>query len=235
MAYHNEASETVSDFISNKIQSGVWNPGDKIWSETEFCQNLNVSRIAVRDAITNLTAISVLKKIRGSGTYVENMENTTLEGLRYFSLDLEDVLELMEFRYILDPYCTELFTKHATEEEIARLEECYYLMLEHRNDEKKDYYSNQFHHLIAMGSRNKFLIKVMEYLNENMLCHQKLLSKGSRKKNFQVGVSYHYKMLKAIKERDSEMAGIYCRYHIRLGMNVYREALEKQHSSPDPA
>ena len=62
MAYNHNARQTVIDFITNNIQSGTWQPGDKIWSENEFCTNLNVSRIAVRDAISNLTAISVLKK-----------------------------------------------------------------------------------------------------------------------------------------------------------------------------
>lgn len=228
MAYNHNARQEVSDFITNNIQSGVWQPGDKIWSENEFCSQLNVSRIAVRDAISNLTAISVLKKIRGSGTYVENLDNASLEGTRYFSLGLEDVLDLMEFRYYLEPHCAELFTERATEEEIQELEDCYYNMLRHPTSEEKDYYSNLFHHLIAIGTKNSFIIKIMEYLNENMLCHQTLLSKNVQKKNFQIGATYHYKILQAIKARDKEMAGIYCRYHIRLGMDQYRSVLEKQ-------
>ena len=228
MAYNHNARQTVIDFITNNIQSGTWQPGDKIWSENEFCTNLNVSRIAVRDAISNLTAISVLKKIRGSGTYVENLDNASLEGTRYFSLGLENVLELMEFRYYLEPHCAELFAERATEEEIQELEDCYYSMLCHQNSDEKDYCSNRFHHLIALGTKNSFIIKITEYLDENMLCHQILLSKNVQKKNFQVGATYHYKILQAIKARAKEMAGVYCRYHIRLGMELYRSVLEKQ-------
>lgn len=224
MAYNHKAGQKISDFITQNILSDIWKPGDKIWSENEFCSNLGVSRIAVRDAISSLTAISVLRKVRGSGTYVESLDNTSLEGTRYFSLKLEDVLELMEFRYILDPYCTELFTERATTEEIEELEKCYYSMLEQRNSEKKDFYSNQFHRIIALGSKNKFIIKIMDYLNENMISHQIHLSKGDQKKNTQIGITYHYKILQEIKNRDKEMAGIYCRYHIRLGMDVYRSS-----------
>lgn len=228
MSYNHNANQEVSDFITEKIQSGEWKPGDKIWSENEFCSNLNVSRIAVRDAIANLTALSVLRKVRGSGTYVEDLDNTSLEGTRYFSLGVEDVLELMEFRYALEPYCTELFTERATPEDIQTLEDCYYNMLRNPNTIEKDYYSNGFHRQIALGTKNKFIIKIMEYLNDSMLSHHKLLSQGDRKKNYQIGATYHYKMLQAIKARDKEMASIYCRYHIRLGMDVYRSALEKQ-------
>ena len=224
MSYKHNAGQEIFDFIEQSILSGKWKPGDKIWSENEFCTKLGVSRIAVRDAISSLTAISVLRKVRGSGTYVESLDNAALEGTRYFSLKIEDVLELMEFRYILDPYCTELFTLYATPEEIQQLEDSYYNMLKNSNNEKKDYYSNQFHRIIAVGTKNKFIIKIIDYLNESMLSHQQLLSKGDRKKNAQIGAIYHYKILQAIKDHDKEMAGIYCRYHISLGMDMYRSA-----------
>lgn len=228
MAYNHNARQEVSDFITEKIHSGEWQPGDKIWSENEFCNNLNVSRIAVRDAIANLTAISVLRKVRGSGTYVEDLDNASLEATHYFTLGLEDVLELMEYRYSLEPYCAELFIDRATPEEIQELENCYYNMLRHPTSTEKDYYSNRFHHLIAIGTKNKFIIKIMEYLNENMLHHQMILSKNVRKKNFQVGATYHYKILQAIKAGDKESAAFYSRYHIRLGMDLYRSVLKKQ-------
>lgn len=231
MSYNHKASQDITDFITQNIRSGHWKPGDKIWSENEFCGNLGVSRIAVRDAIANLTALSILKKVRGSGTYVESLDNTSLEGIQYFSLKLEDVLDLMEFRYVMDPYCTELFTERASSEEIDQLEACYYDMLKNRNSEQKSFYSNQFHRIIALGSKNKFITKIMDYLNEGMISHQQLLSKGDQKKNFQIGATYHYKILQAIKSRDKEMAGIYCRYHIRLGIDVYRSSLKKQEAA----
>ena len=49
-----------------------------------------------------------------------------------------------------------------------------------------------------------------------------------RKKNFQIGATYHYKILQAIKARDKEMAATYMRYHIRLGMEQYKEVLNKE-------
>lgn len=224
MSYNHKASEEIVDFITSQIQSGVWKPGDKIWSENEFCANLNVSRIAVRDAIASLTAISVLRKARGSGTYVENMDSVSLEGTRYFNLQLSDVLELMEFRYAFDTYCTELFVERATPEEIDELEACYQEMVRHRDSEEKNYYSNRFHHLIAVGTKNKFIIKIADYLNSNLLSHQQFLSQAERLENYRIGVIYHKKILQAIKEKDKEMAGIYCRYHIRLGMDLYKKS-----------
>ena len=228
MSYNHKANQEVSEFITERILSGVWKPGDKIWSENEFCNNLNVSRIAVRDAISNLTAISVLRKIRGSGTYVESLDNASLEGTRYFTLSIRNVLDLMELRYALDPYCAGLFAERATPEEVQELADCYDNMIKNKDNAKKDYYSNQFHYLLAQGSKNRFIIKIMDYLNDNMLSHQQLLSKGDRQRNYEIGAEYHLKIVQAIRDGDKEMAEIYCRYHIRLGMDVYRAALAKQ-------
>ena len=134
----------------------------------------------------------------------------------------------MELRYVLEPYCTRLFTERATAEEVHELSDCYENMLRNSNNEKKDYYSNQFHYLITLGSNNKFIIKIMDYLNDNMLSYQQLLSKGDRRKNNEIGAEYHLKILQAIKEKDKELAEAYCRFHIRLGMEVYRDALQKK-------
>ena len=232
MSYNNNASKEISDFIIHNIQSGIWKPGDKIWSESEFCQNLDKSRIAVRDAIASLSAISVLKKVKGSGTYVENPNNVSLEGIRYFIMDDEDTLELMEFRYIMDSYCTELFVKRATDEEIKQLEECYYNMLANRNDlEAYNYYANEFHLLIARGCKNQFISRVMEYLRDNLLNHQNILSQDMRTEKYQIGTTYHYRMLMAIKDRDPDMAGAYCRHHIRKSIDLFRKASAENQKS----
>ena len=125
----------------------------------------------------------------------------------------------------MDSYCTEQFALHATQEEISQLEDCLKKMIETRNSpEDYNYFSNEFHLLIAKGSKNHFIVKVIEYLRDNMLVHQNVLSQDLRKTKYQIGISYHYKILQAIKRHDAELAGAYCRYHIRLSMDLYRKA-----------
>ena len=70
MAYPNNATQMVYDLICDKIKSREWMPNDKIWTEQELSQALNVSRVAVRQAVDRLFEISVLKRGQGSGTYV---------------------------------------------------------------------------------------------------------------------------------------------------------------------
>ena len=232
LSYNNQASTLVSDYIIKQIKNGVWKPGDKIWSENDFCENLNVSRIAVRDAISSLVAISVLKKIKGSGTYVGRQEECSLEGSQFFAMSTRDVLDLMEFRLSLDPYCTGLFVERATEEDIAELEECYHNMIRSRNNlSEYNYYSNEYHLIISRCTRNSFIIKVSEFLRNNFQDHQNSLSDNMHKEKFQIGMIYHKKILDAIKERDKDMAVAYCSYHIRLSMKIYEKVIENKKSN----
>lgn len=49
-------SDKVLEKIQEKIFSGEWKPGQKIMSETKLAEDLNVSRVSVREAIEKLAA-----------------------------------------------------------------------------------------------------------------------------------------------------------------------------------
>ena len=98
MAYSTQASKTVDDFILAKIQDGVWIPGSRIYTEEQLCEELGVSRIAVRQALGRLSALSVLTKQQGSGTFVNKFEDASLAGMVYYPATLERFLTVLEFR-----------------------------------------------------------------------------------------------------------------------------------------
>lgn len=56
----------------NLITSGKWNSGQQIPTESDLCQQYEVSKITVRQAIKNLAADGYLLKIQGKGTFVRN-------------------------------------------------------------------------------------------------------------------------------------------------------------------
>lgn len=56
--------------ISNWIAQGDINPGDSIPSERELSQQFKVSRMTVRQAISNLVNLGVLQRSHGVGTFV---------------------------------------------------------------------------------------------------------------------------------------------------------------------
>lgn len=60
----------VKKYIENKINSGEWQPGERIPTEQELQQMFNMSRITVRQAISQLENIGLVVKKQGKGTYV---------------------------------------------------------------------------------------------------------------------------------------------------------------------
>ena len=63
--------DVVTD-IKNAISKGELKPGDKISSENELSEEYGLSRQTIRHAIAILEEDGMLKRVRGSGTYVSD-------------------------------------------------------------------------------------------------------------------------------------------------------------------
>ncbi len=62
--------QQVKEYIVEKINSKVWQPGMRIESEAELVANLSVSRMTVNRALRELSAEGRIKRIQGRGTFV---------------------------------------------------------------------------------------------------------------------------------------------------------------------
>ena len=60
----------IQEYLAAKIDSGELLPGDKIPSERELSEQLGVSRMTVRQALTTLVLEGRLKRVQGAGTFV---------------------------------------------------------------------------------------------------------------------------------------------------------------------
>jgi len=60
----------LKSFIENQISSGSWKPGEQIPSEAELCQEFQISRTTIRQAIGELVSQGKLKRTQGRGTFV---------------------------------------------------------------------------------------------------------------------------------------------------------------------
>jgi GntR family transcriptional regulator len=76
------------------ILSGKLKPESKIQSEREFSEDLGVSRMTVRKALTELVNEGLLERKHGSGTYVAKPKIT------YESVELVNYVQAMELRNI---------------------------------------------------------------------------------------------------------------------------------------
>jgi GntR family transcriptional regulator len=84
----------IQEYIAELILSGKLAPDAKIQSEREFSEDLGVSRMTVRRAITELVNEGLLERKHGSGTYVARPKVT------YEAAELANYVEAMRRRNI---------------------------------------------------------------------------------------------------------------------------------------
>lgn len=210
--YINQASDKAYEYIIEQIRSGVWTPGDKIATESQLVKMIGVSKVAIRQAIERLVAISVLNKIQGSGTYVEQIENMSIMSATIFGLNDEFMMNILEFRRMFDSYNMELFIQRATEEEISVLQHNYTEMIAAKDDMQKFYKLDQiFHDIVANGTRNPMIIQISKIFIDIFEDNQKLNYYNAGP---EIAIKYHGKMLEAIKEGNAEVASIYAKMSI---------------------
>lgn len=64
----------IADILRERIMSGEFKPGDILPSERELAEEMQVSRIPVREAMKSLEYLGVVKQIRGKGVLVQHLE-----------------------------------------------------------------------------------------------------------------------------------------------------------------
>jgi len=80
----------IEEAIKQKIDKGEWESGTMISSEREFAENYEVSRMTVRQAITNLVNDGYLTRRKGKGTFVSGKKiEQKLLGLTSFTEDMK--------------------------------------------------------------------------------------------------------------------------------------------------
>lgn len=84
----------IQEYIAELILSGKLAPDTKIQSERDFSEDLGVSRMTVRKAITELVNEGLLERKHGSGTYVAKPKIT------YESHELVNYVQAMQTRNI---------------------------------------------------------------------------------------------------------------------------------------
>ena len=100
-------------------------PGDKIPSERELSERLNVGRSSVREALRALELLGLIETRRGEGTFIKDFqEHRLVELLGTFFLQNEKVNEdLAETKYFLEIDCLRLIISHSTDDELRSIYE----------------------------------------------------------------------------------------------------------------
>ena len=217
---YEEVAKQIERLILEKLQ-----PGDKLPSERELAEMLQVSRSSIRDAIRSLELTGLVEPRQGAGTIVRELSAESLVNPFANALKRrqELVSELLDFRKMLEPPLAARAATHASPDEISEMEEILQRQeatLSHGEASIAE--DAEFHYSIALASGNSVVLKVLDILMD--------LLRETRERSLQLqgrpqrSLAGHRRILAAIKRHDAEAAKDAMRRHIE---DVEEIVLEK--------
>ncbi|MEG1520716.1 MAG: FadR/GntR family transcriptional regulator, partial [Clostridia bacterium] len=186
--------------------TGTFKSGDKLPSENAICKEYGVSRVSVRAALHELLALGLIETSFGRGSYVKKVKSgDAMNGLIPTAyINDKSIVELVEFRQVIEGEVCFLACKKAKNSDVEKLEALYREMqknTEYVHEFAK--YDSMFHSKIAKMSRNSYVIKVYEIVQDVL---RTVIDDILTKRGIEVGLYYHRRILDAIIARDAVQA-----------------------------
>lgn len=118
------SSSTVVTSVVEKLRQalarGQWRTGDMLPGQRELAEQLGISRPSLREAVTVLETLGLVRSLPGKGVLVLDADAATQEpGMdTSAAASLADVLEL---RYTLEPFIVGLVAQSANSQDVGQL------------------------------------------------------------------------------------------------------------------
>lgn len=195
--------------ITQLIQNGELNPGDKLPSQREMELIFHVSRPTLRAAISKLIALDIIDAKQGKGYYVKQPDNhlISLNVPSAITMNRDEVYELYEAKMFFDAILAHLAAYNATDKEIDQLME-YVDSLEgsQPSDEELGLSGNTFHEMVANCTHNKILAEFEQSLQALLQAYDRSFFKRDPNMFDQYERIPHRKIAEAILRRDGYRA-----------------------------
>lgn len=199
------------------IEQSNMQVGDRLPAERKLCEQLEVSRTSLREAISQLTSMGMLVSKVGAGTFLqqlpEHWSNTQIVQPISSLMDEDPAYrhDVQEARIILEGGTAWYAAQRASKEDLAHIRHCYdqisHFQAAGNGDEAARADAN-FHLAIAEASHNIVLIQMMRSLFDLLqfnvvLARRKFYSEAHR---FDQLHDQHLQVMNAIERRDPEAA-----------------------------
>lgn len=224
--------ESIVEQIVRQIQAGRLKPGDKLPSERQLIDMLNVGRSSIREALQGLAAIGVVESRAGQGSFISqsvhllmpDIENPALPA----SLQRDMRMKLIEARRMVEIDIVVLAAQRATVEGVARLNELFELYREAIERHlftlaaKTNY---DFHMQVAQMAQNPFVAPMIDHLLRTVPPSLResefvLLADLTVDEIVRVEVELHRRILNAISTHDSVEACAAMEAHMRFEEDI---------------
>lgn len=153
-------SVQVLEHIVQAIRSGEYGIGDRLPTERELAELLTVSRSSVREALSILSALNIVDRRVGDGTYVLLRDETVLTLALELAHSEGNLRETFELQRIMEVGIAELAARNMTPEHLARVQAAFERMERAAAQGDIEAYfagDREFHLAVARATGNSLL------------------------------------------------------------------------------
>lgn len=207
-------TELTTRAIRNSILAGEYKVGDKLSTEIMLCQQLNVSRTVVREALRILATEGYIRMIPGRGAFVARV--TKIDKDDYWgSFSSGSFRDLMDVRMPLEEIAARLAVQRGGPELVEALEANFDAFIE--ADDACDRQAlvkldEQFHMTIFKASGNALLLDIGKMLTKafNEYRYASFNDDGT----YANAIEPHRRLIAAFKNQSEEEAVEAMHYHM---------------------
>lgn len=196
----------VLEAIAHLVSTKGARPGDRLPTERELADLLQVSRSSVRRALDRWGSLGIIERKQGSGTYLRALPARGTARIKLtVNLEREALLRIHEVRRALETEAAELAAMHATDEEILDLEAKLRQMETVRaRDGRAPEEDWDFHLAIYRCTHNPLFVQIFENLKGlfHRFFERPLGIEGFSARSFEL----HRELYQAIADRSPERA-----------------------------
>lgn len=231
-------SQKIEKKIEKLIRSGEIPIGGKLPTEQQFCEQFSVSRNAVRPALKSLSARGLVKIVKGSGVYVNEIDaRSVTEPIELFfelSNTSDLILHTIHMRQLVEPEIASVAAMKRTaahlkklEKNLGQMEVC--PLTDLAQEAELDRF---FHSVVSDAAGNPVVNLLMDPIYKLISRYQmpvfakneRLITQEARNRMMEA----HRAIFEAIRDKDGREAFFLMREHIKLTETNYLKTVDAQ-------
>lgn len=217
----------VAKDLSERIESGEYEVGDKIPVEAQLCEIYNVSRTVVREAVAHLRSEGLLISRQGIGVFVVGRSNPSLKISEEYAGELSEVLEILELRVGVEIEAAGLAAHRKTKATLAAIRTIFDRTTDldafAQRPRELDF---EFHMAIARATGNSYMPRFMAFIGPAIIPRSHLLHASApeiTREYLGKMIDEHRRILDAIESGDVVQAREAMRVHLAGSLDRYRK------------
>lgn len=196
-----QQTETAYHFIKERILDGTYKPSQKL-IEAQLSQDVGVSRNTIKKALLMLSRENLVELEKNKGATIK-------------SYTMEEVVNYMQIRGVLEALVAKNATKKITDSDLQVLEQIVQQMKKYTEENDFDRYTllnNEFHEIIYKASENKQAVEMINTIKNQLkrINFRSLLLPGRNQESLQE----HIRIYEALKNRNEKEAAEAVEHHV---------------------